>query len=107
MMDAIATTSAPNGVAATPAARPAASGFSALGQGDFLKLLVTQLQQQDPFAPVDNKEMLAQMAQFSSLAGSTETNDTLKQILGKLDNLIAVQSPLDTPAPAPTNPVSE
>jgi flagellar hook assembly protein FlgD len=29
------------------------------------------MQQQDPFDPVDNKEMLAQMAQFSSLAGST------------------------------------
>jgi flagellar hook assembly protein FlgD len=44
------------------------TGFAALGQGDFLKLMTAQLQQQDPFAPVDNKEMLAQMAQFSALA---------------------------------------
>ncbi len=75
-----------------PAVQPrAATGFDALGQGDFLRLLVTQLEQQDPLEPVDNKDMLAQMAQFSSLAGTTETNDTLQQILSKLDTLIAVQ----------------
>ena len=38
-----------------------------LGQADFLKLLTTQLTMQDPLEPTDNKEMLAQMAQFSSL----------------------------------------
>lgn len=81
--------------------RPAAGGFEALGQGDFLRLLVTQLEQQDPFEPVDNKDMLAQMAQFSALAGSTETNDTLQEIVGRLDNLIAVQTPQITTPPAP------
>ena len=69
------------------------NGFGSLGQGDFLKLMVAQLQQQDPFEPVDNKEMLAQMAQFSSLAGSAETNATLGDIAAKLDALIAVQAP--------------
>lgn len=67
------------------------SAYAALGQGDFLKLMITQLQQQDPFEPVDNKEMLAQMAQFSTLAGSTTTNQTLTDISDKLDALIAVQ----------------
>lgn len=69
-------------------------GFAALGQGDFLQLMVAQLQQQDPFEPVDNKEMLAQMAQFSSLAGTTQTNETLADIATKLDALIAAQKPL-------------
>ena len=63
-------------------------GMDALGQGDFLRLLTVQMQQQDPFDPVDNKEMLAQMAQFSSLAGVSETNAMLEQIADKLDQLI-------------------
>lgn len=67
------------------------SGMGALDQGDFLKLLTTQLQQQDPLEPVDNKDMLAQMAQFSALAGSTKTNATLADISAKMDDLIAAQ----------------
>ena len=63
-------------------------GMDALGQGDFLKLLTVQMQQQDPFEPVDNKDMLAQMAQFSALAGSAETNEMLERIADKLDQLI-------------------
>ena len=73
------------------AINPQSSGLGALGSGDFLKLMVAQLQQQDPFAPVDNKDMLAQMAQFSTLAGSTESNATLSKISDKLDALIAAQ----------------
>ena len=63
-------------------------GMDELGQADFLRLLTVQVQQQDPFDPVDNKEMLAQMAQFSSLAGVSETNSMLEQIADKLDQLI-------------------
>jgi flagellar basal-body rod modification protein FlgD len=80
-----------------PAAASGKSAMSALGHGDFLKLMVAQLQQQDPFAPVDNKDMLAQMAQFTALAGSSETNTTLTAIAEKLDLLIAAQTPA-TPA---------
>ncbi|WP_459788070.1 flagellar hook assembly protein FlgD [Alteriqipengyuania sp. 357] len=69
-----------------------------LGQADFLRLLTVQVQQQDPFEPVDNKEMLAQMAQFSSLAGTTETNETLSKIVDKLDALIAAQAAGDSSA---------
>ncbi len=68
-------------------------GIGALDQGDFLRLMLAQLQQQDPLEPVDNKDMLAQMAQFTALAGSTETNQTLADISAKLDALIAVQKP--------------
>lgn len=83
-----------NTVASAPAASSASHGFGSLGQADFLRLLTVQVQQQDPFEPVDNKEMLAQMAQFSSLSGISEMGDTLKQISTKLDNLAPV-----SPAP--------
>ena len=75
-----------------PTVAPAKSGFAALGQGDFLKLMTEQLKLQDPFAPVDNKEMLAQMAQFSSLAGISTVNDTLKAISTKLDAVLSGQA---------------
>jgi flagellar basal-body rod modification protein FlgD len=88
-----------NGGTTPPVAQPPGkSGMAALGQEDFLKLLTVQMQQQDPFDPVDNKEMLAQMAQFSSLAGIAELNDTLKAIAGKLDVVLAAQSSTETPA---------
>jgi flagellar basal-body rod modification protein FlgD len=86
-------------VASTSATTAAASGaqgtgrdYSSLGQADFLRLLTVQLQQQDPTDPVDNKEMLAQMAQFSSVAGISDVNATLKEISTKLDNLAAANA---------------
>jgi flagellar basal-body rod modification protein FlgD len=46
----------------------------------FLKLMTTQLQHQDPFAPMDNNQMVAQMAQFSSLSSMAESNKLLNNI---------------------------
>ncbi|MES1974494.1 MAG: flagellar hook capping FlgD N-terminal domain-containing protein [Pseudomonadota bacterium] len=68
----------------TSAAAASSSGSTTLGQADFLKLMTAQLNNQDPFAPVDNTQMVAQMAQFSSLAGITDMNTTLKAISDKL-----------------------
>jgi flagellar basal-body rod modification protein FlgD len=70
-------------------------GMDSLGQADFLQLMTTQLQQQDPFNPVDNTQMLAQMAQFSSLATMTDVSATLNAISAKLDKL------------APATPIKE
>lgn len=64
-------------------------GLAALGSNDFIKLMTAQMQQQDPTDPVDQKQMLAQMAQFSTLASSTEMGSTLSAISGKLDVLIS------------------
>ncbi len=57
---------------------------SALGQEDFLKLMTTQLQNQDPFAPMENGEFIAQMAQFSTVTGITEMGETLKDMSSQL-----------------------
>ena len=72
------------------------TGFAALGQADFLKLMTTQLQQQDPTDPVDGKEMLAQLAQFQSLGGINDVNQTLQKIAAKLDAVLAAQAAAQT-----------
>jgi flagellar basal-body rod modification protein FlgD len=65
-----------------------------LGQSDFIRLLTTQLKSQDPTDPVDNKEMIAQMAQFSSLSGIEQINSTLKDIAARLDRIAPSQTPV-------------
>ena len=58
---------------------------STLGQEDFLKLMTTQLQNQDPFAPMENGDFIAQMAQFSTVTGITEMSNNLKALNNKID----------------------
>jgi flagellar basal-body rod modification protein FlgD len=90
------------GTSPTADPTPKKTGLASLDQGDFLKLMTTQMQMQDPFDPMDNSQMLAQMAQFSQLAGVSEMGDTLKSIASKLDALIAQQQAVDTTAPTET-----
>jgi len=73
------TSSTPAGTAATPA-KPA----GAMDQNDFLRLMTTQLTTQDPFNPVDNTQMVAQMAQFSQVAGISEMNASLKTLAANM-----------------------
>jgi flagellar basal-body rod modification protein FlgD len=56
-------------------------GKSALGKDDFLKLLMVQLQNQDPTAPQDNTQMIAQLAQFTALEAAEGTNTRLDTLL--------------------------
>lgn len=72
------------GIGKTPTNAASSAKSTTLGQADFLKLMTAQLNNQDPFAPVDNTQMVAQMAQFSSLAGITDMSTTLKAISDKL-----------------------
>jgi flagellar basal-body rod modification protein FlgD len=51
-----------------------------LGKDDFLNLLVTQLQHQDPLNPAESTEFTAQLAQFSSLEQLSNINDNLKSM---------------------------
>ena len=56
-----------------------------LGQSDFLKLMTTQLQNQDPFAPMDNGDFIAQMAQFSTVTGIEDMNASLGKLVEEFD----------------------
>jgi flagellar basal-body rod modification protein FlgD len=72
------------GKASTTAAK---NSWGSLGANDFIKLLTAQLQNQDPTEPVDNSQMIAQLAQFSSLSAANSSSDTLKSIESKLDKV--------------------
>jgi flagellar basal-body rod modification protein FlgD len=63
-----------------------------LGQDDFLKLLTTQMQNQDPTNPVDNTKMIADMANFSSLQAMTDLNKVVGTIAQQLKMTQAVQA---------------
>jgi flagellar basal-body rod modification protein FlgD len=58
---------------------------ASLGQDDFMRILLTQLQFQDPLKPMDNQEFIAQMAQFTSLELNRQSND-------KTDVLLTIQT---------------
>jgi flagellar basal-body rod modification protein FlgD len=55
-----------------------------MGRDAFLRLLTTQLAHQDPTAPQDNGEFIAQLAQFSSLEQLTQIQQTLDSIASAL-----------------------
>ena len=63
--------------------RPAA-GSTDMGQADFLKLMTTQLRNQDPFEPIENGEFLGQIAQFGTVTGIQE----LQQSFGDLSSAL-------------------
>lgn len=57
----------------------------------FLKLLVTQMQNQDPLNPMDNAEVTSQMAQINTVSGLEKVNDSLQSMSTQLVQLQAMQ----------------
>jgi flagellar basal-body rod modification protein FlgD len=84
---------ATQGTNATTATPPAgASRTDSMGSDAFLKLLVVQLQNQDPTSPQSNTEFIAQLATFSSLEQLTSINKavtSMAQFLGDVNTTIA------------------
>jgi flagellar basal-body rod modification protein FlgD len=62
----------------------ALTGGSSLGKDDFLKLLVGQLQHQDPMEPSNDTEFIGQMAQFSALEQESNTAESTSQMADQL-----------------------
>ena len=60
------------------------SGVSDLDVNDFLTLMITQLQNQDPTNPQDSSEFVAQLAQFSSVSGIQEMNSSISSLLDEM-----------------------
>jgi flagellar basal-body rod modification protein FlgD len=71
-------------IGAAPVARELPTN-SILGQEDFLRILLSQLQFQDPLKPIDNQQFVAQIAQFTGLEINRQTSD-------KTDALLMIQS---------------
>jgi flagellar basal-body rod modification protein FlgD len=66
---------------------------SASEQSDrFMKLLVAQMQNQDPLNPMDNAQVTTQMAQISTVSGLEKLNSTVSGLNGQFVQLQAMQS---------------
>ncbi|MFT3736016.1 MAG: flagellar hook capping FlgD N-terminal domain-containing protein [Rhodocyclaceae bacterium] len=58
---------------------------SVVGQEDLIKIMLAELRYQDPLKPLDNKEFIAQLAQFTTLEQTKQLND-------RIDTLLSVQA---------------
>ncbi len=68
------------------------SGTETLGQDSFMKLLIAQLKSQNPLNPQDNTAFVAQLAQFSSLQGIENLNNTVTSLSSNLQSSQALQA---------------
>lgn len=65
---------------------------NSLGQEQFLELMVAQIRNQDPFEPLENGQFLAQIAQFSTVSGIQELQDSFSSLAGSLSSNQALQA---------------
>jgi len=96
------TTSAVNGSSTSAAVFAAINASNTAGstpasttsstQDQFLKLLTTQLQNQDPLNPMDNAQMTSQLAQISTVDGITQLNATLQSLVSNANSSQALQA---------------
>lgn len=63
-----------------------------LGQEDFIKLMTTQMNHQDPMKPMENGEFLSEMAQFSTVSGLNEIKTAFNNLANSLKSSQALQA---------------
>lgn len=71
---------------------PERQARDSLGQEDFLTLMISQFQNQDPFEPMDNGEFLGQLAQFSTVNGISSLNSAFAGLAGSMQDNQALQA---------------
>jgi flagellar basal-body rod modification protein FlgD len=77
----ITSTTATSAATATTAAAPPTAGALTGSKDEFLKLFMAQLEHQDPLNPENGANMVAQLAQFSSVEQATQTNQQLSDLI--------------------------
>jgi flagellar basal-body rod modification protein FlgD len=74
------------------AGAPKADTSKELGAEDFLKLMLTQFQNQDPLKPLDNGDFIGQLAQFGTVTGLTQLRQDFGSLAGSLVSNQALQA---------------
>lgn len=101
-----------NATAQYQATLPKASGTSQFNADTFLMLMLKELQYQDPLSPIDNKEFLAQQAQFTQVSATQElkdniaTNNYIMQTLALVGKEVTITDP-NNPRQTITGTVTE
>lgn len=86
-----ATSSATSATNTTSSTSNTAASDANASQDRFLKLLVAQLNNQDPMNPMDNAQMTSQMAQINTVTGIQQVNETLKSMAAQFTSLQVLQ----------------
>ena len=90
-MSVAATTSSTSSVSVTSTPATTAADDATITSDRFLKLLVAQMQNQDPLNPMDNAQVTSQMAQINTVSGIQQLNTTVQGLSTQFMQLQAVQ----------------
>ena len=86
---------------------PTSYGSQNLGRFEFLRLLVAQLNNQDPLEPLENAEFVSQVAQFSSLDELVKIRQLTETSMAILTQMLAAAPPEDAEGGEGTDEVAE
>src|SRR4051812_43579989 len=81
-VSATSSTTGTTGTTSTASTTSTVGAAAGMGKDDFMKLLVAQLQNQDPMKPMDDKEFITQLAQFTSLEASQKMTAQIEELNG-------------------------
>ncbi len=76
----MSTVSTTGSVQQTTSTQTTANALSKVDMDQFLKLLISQLENQDPLDPMDNSEMLQQISQMRDISAMTQLSETLQSV---------------------------
>lgn len=85
-------TVSPSLLASMNPAAAATQSTAAAAQDTFMKLLVTQMKNQDPLNPLDNAQVTSQLAQLSTVTGIEKMNATLQSLMGSYQSSQTLQA---------------